>query len=57
MIFDVKKDKKMRRKERFFADGQKNKTPAAMTYSSLVSRDSVRIALKIVALNDLDVLA
>ena len=57
MIFDVKMGNKFRRKPRFVADGKSTKTPAAMTYSSLVSRDSVWIALKIAALNYLDVLA
>ena len=46
-----------RRKERFVADGNKNNTPAEMTYLLVVSRDSVWISLTIVALNDLDVLA
>ena len=32
-------------------------TPNTLTYSSVVSRDSVRIALTIVALNDLSVMA
>ena len=32
-------------------------TPAAMTYASVVSRESVRIALLLAALNDLDVLS
>jgi hypothetical protein len=57
MIFDVKMGENFRRKVRFVADGHKTKTPAAMTYSSVVSRDSVRIALTIAALNDLDILA
>jgi hypothetical protein len=57
MIFDVKMGENFRRKARFVADGHKTQTPAAMTYSSVVSRDSVRIALTIAALNDLDVLA
>ena len=57
MIFDVKMGENFRRKARFVADGHKTKTPAAMTYSSVVSRDSVRIALTIAALNDLDILA
>ena len=48
---------KLRRKARFVSDGHKTKTPAAMTYSSVVSRESVRISLMIAALNDLDVLA
>jgi hypothetical protein len=57
MIFDVKMGENFRRKARFVADGHKTQTPAAMTYSSVVSRDSVRICLLIAALNDLDVLA
>ena len=39
------------------AGGHKTETPATLTYSSVVSRDSVRIALLIAALNDLDILA
>ena len=57
IIFDVKTDKNFRRKAQFFADGHKTKTPAAITYSSVVYRDSVRIAMTISALNDLEVLA
>ena len=47
MIFDVKMGKNFRRKARFDADGHKTKTPEVMAYESVVSRDSVRIALKI----------
>jgi hypothetical protein len=57
MIFDIKMGKNFRRKARFVADGHKTKTPAAMTYSSVVPRDSVRIALTIAALNDLNIMA
>ncbi len=57
VIFDVKMGENFRRKARFVADGHKTKTPAAMCYSSVVSRDSVRIALTIAALNDLDIMA
>ena len=57
IIFDVKMGKTFRRKALFFSDGRNTKTPAAMTYSSLLSRDSFQVALKISALNDLDVLA
>ena len=39
------------------AGGQKTVTPDALTYVSVVSRDSVRICLTIAALNDLKVLA
>jgi hypothetical protein len=31
--------------------------PSSITYSSVVSRDSVRIALMVAALNDLDILS
>jgi hypothetical protein len=57
MIFDVKMGENFRRKARFVADGHKTKTPAAMTSASVVSRDSVRIALTIAAPNDLDIMA
>ena len=57
MIFGVKIGKNFRRKAQFVADGHKYKTPAAMTYSSVVSSDSVRIALTISSLNYLDLLA
>ena len=46
-----------RQKERMFAGGHTNETPAALTYASTVSRDSVSISLTISALNDLKVLA
>ena len=49
--------KNFRRKVLFVVDRNKTKTPAVMTYSSVVSRDSVRIILSISALNDLDMLA
>ena len=39
------------------ADGHKTDTPRLVTYSSVVSRDSVRICLLLAALNDLDVLS
>ena len=57
MNFDVKMGENFRRKARFVADGHKTKTPAAMTSASVVSRDSVRIALTIAAPNDLDIMA
>jgi hypothetical protein len=55
MIFDVKMD--LTRKARMVAGGHTTETPASLTYSSVVSRDSVRIALLIAALNDLDIMA
>ena len=55
VIFDVKMD--FTRKARFVAGGHTTDTPASITYSSVVSRDSVRLAFLIAGLNDLDVLA
>ena len=57
MIFDVKLGENYRRKARLVAGGHKTEAPASITYSSVVSRDSVRIALLIAAMNDLEVLA
>jgi len=57
MIFDIKMGENFRRKARMVTDGHWTETPAALTYSSVVSRDSVRIVLTIAALNDLSVLA
>ena len=57
IIFDVKMGENFRRKARMVAGGHVTETPSALTYSSVVSRDSVRIALTIAALNDLKVLA
>ena len=57
MILDIKMGENFRRKMRMVAGGHTTETPAALTYASVVSRDSVRIALTIAALNDLNVLA
>ena len=45
-----------RRKARMVAGGHTTNTPSSITYSSVVSRDSIRILLTIAALNDLKVL-
>ena len=57
MIVDVKLGENFRRKARLVGGGRTTTAPASITYSSVVSRDSVRIALEIAALNDLDILA
>jgi roadblock/LC7 domain-containing protein len=54
-IFDVKMED-VRRNARFVAGGHTTDTPHVMTYASTVSRESARIALTLVALNDLDVM-
>ena len=53
IIFDVKMD--FTRKARYVAGGHMTEAPVAITYSSVVSRDSVRLAFLIAALNDLNV--
>ena len=55
MIFDIKFD--FTRKARFVAGGHLTKPPASLTYSSVVSQESVRIGFLLAALNDLDILA
>jgi Reverse transcriptase (RNA-dependent DNA polymerase). len=57
MIFDIKMDGKFTRKARLVAGGHTTDPPASATYSSVVSRDSVRIAFMMAALNDLEVCA
>lgn len=54
-IFDIKMGENFCRKARLVADGHKTEPPAAITYSTVVSRDSVRICLLIATLNDLDI--
>jgi hypothetical protein len=54
MIFDIKMED-FCRKARFVVGGHTIDTRHAMTYASVVSRESVRIALNLAALNDLDV--
>ena len=57
LIFDIKLGENFRKNARYCADGHKTHTPKAMTYSSVVSRDSVRIILLLAALNDFEVLS
>ena len=55
-IFDVKLSGKFRRKAMFVADGHLVETPAPITYSTVVSRDSIIILLLVSALNDLKIM-
>ncbi len=55
MIFDIKFD--LTRKARLVLNGAKHDVPKEMTFSSVVSRDNVRIAFTLAALNGLDILA
>ena len=54
MIFDVKMEN-FQFKARLVANGNETGAPASLTYASVVTRESVRIALTIAALNDLEV--
>ena len=54
IIFDVKMD--FTRKARLVGWGNLTDEPSSLTYLSVVSRDSVRIAFTIAALNDLDMI-
>ena len=55
IIFDVKID--FTRKAWFVADGSRTITPSTVCYSSVVFRESVRLAFLVAALHDLNVFA
>jgi hypothetical protein len=54
MIFNIKMED-FRRKARLVAGGHMTKAPTTITYASVVSCETVRIALLMAALNDLNV--
>ena len=56
LIFTIKMED-FRRKSRYVAGGHTVDAPATLTYASVVSRETVRIALTMAALNDLEVKA
>ena len=55
LIFDAKID--LLQKDRFVAGGHTTEAPSSITYSSVVSRGSVRLALTIADLNSVDVMS
>ena len=55
MNFEVKID--LRRKARYVAGGHLTDPPSFLTYSTVVGRESVRIAFLVAALNNLNILA
>ena len=57
MIFDIKMDGKFTCKARLVAGGHKAAPPSSITYSSVVTRETVRLAFIISGLNDLDICA
>ena len=57
IIFDVKMGENFRRKARLVGGGHMTEAPSLITYSSVVSRYSIRITLTVDTLNGLDILA
>lgn len=55
LVWDIKMD--FTRKARWCANGATTVSPPSLTYSSVVSRDSVRLAFLAAELNNLDILA
>jgi hypothetical protein len=54
MIFDVKMED-FRQKARLVAGGHWTEAPATITYASVVSHETMRLALTIASMNDLEV--
>jgi hypothetical protein len=54
MIFDMKMED-FRQKARLVASGHRTEAPATISYASVVSRETVHLALTIASLNDLEV--
>ena len=57
MIFDIKLGENFRRKAQLVERGHMTTAPSSIIFLSVLSRDSIRIALTITALNELDILA
>ena len=57
MIFNVKKWRNLPQESPAGGGGHTTEAPATLTYLLVVARDSVRIALTVVALNELEVMA
>ena len=57
MIFDINMDGKFIIKKILVANGHTTAPPSSITYSSVVSRESVRTVFLLASLNDLDIFA
>ena len=57
MIFDINMDGNLTRKAILVADGHTTPPTSSITYSSVVSREIVRISFILASLNDLDIFA
>ena len=55
IISDIKLVENFRRKARYIDGGHKTDTPPHVTYSSVVSRDSIIIILFIAAVNEVEI--
>jgi hypothetical protein len=55
IVFDIKID--FTRKACFMAGGHTTTAPSSITYSSVVSHDSIHLAFLIAALNDIDIMS
>ena len=50
MIFDIKMDRQLTHKARYVSGGHATDPPSSITYYSVVSRDSIRIAFTLASL-------
>ena len=57
MVFYIKKDGNFTRKAQLVENGHNADAPASITYSSVASREIVRIYFLIASLNELDICA
>ena len=57
MIFDINMDRRFIRKAHYVAGSHTTDLPSSITYSSVVSRDSVRIEFTLAALIDVEIMA
>ena len=55
MIFDINMDGWFTRKARYVAVRHTTDPPSSITYSSVVSRDSVRIAFDLASINNVEI--
>ena len=55
MMFDINMDGKFTKKAILVADGHTTAPPSSITYSSVVSSESVIIAFILASLNELDI--
>ena len=57
MIFDININEIFNGKARLVSGGHTTEPPTSTTYSSFISRDSVRVVFMLAAINDIDVYA